>query len=242
MMTFGNANLQSIVEHYQWAGRVPATTGCTGVDAQICFVAPLTVIEANIGINKVNPLISRTLTRHLTMNPDGTRNETATMTIRNPGSGQQNAAPYRTYLRFLLPAHSAVSAVRLDNATVPTRTGTKLPPLPYAETASVASGAYTLGVAIDIPPGKEVSLTLTFTVSVPLSFGPDGAVLDVYTPKQPGVDDTPLTTTIGYPTSWTAGVDQEAGQTREDFIAKPGQLEYNTILTRDQFTRIRFSK
>jgi hypothetical protein len=54
LMMFGQGELQSVVAHYGWAGRVPSTTGCIGTDAASCSFDPMVAVEANMGVNKVN--------------------------------------------------------------------------------------------------------------------------------------------------------------------------------------------
>jgi hypothetical protein len=184
-----------------------------------------------MGVNKVNYFVTRTLDRDIVINTDGTRSESVTTVIRNGSGSQDKNLPYRAYIRFVLPPGASVSGVSVDGAAV------------ASETAAVASGFTTAGVALDVLPSTEKRLVVSYTENQPLSFGSSGAVLDVFTQKQPGVSGEEGRTTIRYPASWTAGIEERrAGSQTRDFIAKPGQLEYNTTLTRDTLTRIRFTK
>ena len=190
-----------------------------------------------MGVNKVNYFVTRTLDREITAQPNGNISETATLTLKN-ASGQNNGASYRTYIRFVLPSNVAVVGVTVDGAPVQTRKETTEPPtFPYLERTDVTSDSYTLGVGLDIPAGSEKQLAITYTRDSVVRFGDEGAVVDVFLQKQPGVSGTPVRTVIRYPAAWTAGVEGA-----EDFIAKTGQLEYNTVLDRDHLTRIRFTK
>ncbi len=237
LMMFGNDELQSVISHYGWAGRVPSATGCVGETQGACRFDPFIAVESNMGVNKANYFVSRMLNRQVTVDADGTVSETATMTIKNT-SGQEQQLSYRTYLRFLLPPDVAVAGVTIDGALVPARKdATKIPSLPYLERTDLTSPLYVLGVAADIPSGSEKNITISYTRNQAVSFGDSGALLDLFIQKQPGVNAAPVHTVVRYPSEWTAGVE---GQ--EDFIANTGQLEYNTILDRDRLTRIRFTK
>jgi hypothetical protein len=142
------------------------------------------------------------------------------------------------YLRFLLPADVSVAGVMFDGVKVMSRKDTSTTPsLPYLERTDLAGTAYVLGIGADIPAGHEKQLSMTYTRDHVVSFGAEGAVVDLFLQKQPGVSGTPVHTVIRYPAAWTAGVE---GQ--EDFIANTGQLEYNTVLNADSLTRIRFTK
>ena len=99
------------------------------------------------------------------------------------------------------------------------------------------------GVALDVPGGSEKQLAITYTRDNVVSFGTQGARVDLFVQKQPGIDKTPVHTVIRYPQAWTAGFEEQASMGDvQDFIANAGQLEYNTILDRDHLVRIRFTK
>jgi len=241
LFMFTASDVAALTDHFEWSGRVPGTTGCIGTDAATCIFDPSEIVEANMGVNKVNYFVSRTIDRTITVIPDGTRSESTSVLFKNT-STQEPRLPYRAYVRFILPQSSVMGGVAIDGIPVPTKKGSTVT-LPYIESSPVASGAFTIGVALDVPAGTQKKLVISYTGSQPLLFGQNGAVFDVYTGKQPGISDTPMHTTILYPAGWTAGiVDPGTVGSSQDFIAKQGQLEYNTILTRDQLTRIRFTK
>jgi hypothetical protein len=243
LMMFGSPELQSVVSHYGWAGRVPSTTGCVGVDAASCSFDPLVAVEANMGVNKVNYFVSRMVDRQVTIDTNGSISETVTVTVKNT-SGQDRGLSYRMYLRFLLPSDVAVAGVTLDGAPVAARKdAATLPVLPYLERTDATSEFYVLGVGADVPSGSEKQLSITYTRDNAVHFGISGAVVDFFAQKQPGVSATPVHTVLRYPTAWTAGLEEQAsGGQAQDFIANAGQLEYNTVLDQDRLTRVRFTK
>lgn len=243
LMMFDSSELQSVVAHYGWAGRVPSTSGCIGAEAASCSFNPLITVEANMGVNKANYFVTRTVDRLVTINTSGSLDETVTMKIKNT-SGQDRGLSYRTYLRLLLPADVAVAAVTLDGVAVqPRKDTTNTPHFPYLERTDVTANFYVLGVGVDIPSGRETQLSITYTRDNVVHFGPSGTVVDLFVQKQPGVSATPVHTVLRYPAAWTAGLEEQASGTEgQDFIANAGQLEYNTVLDRDVLTRIRFTK
>ncbi|KKW12912.1 MAG: hypothetical protein UY48_C0007G0001, partial [Candidatus Gottesmanbacteria bacterium GW2011_GWB1_49_7] len=241
LMMFTSSELQAMVEHLGWAGQVPTAPGCNGVSSAICRFDPLAIVEANMGVNKVNYFIRRTITRQITIDQDGSLEEAVTLTITNT-SGGEDGKPYRTYVRFLLPQGSSVKSVVLDEAAIGPRQTNKTPlVLPYVDEISVLGESTVSAVALDILPGAEKQLTITYTLP-PLQFGSEGAILDLFDQKQPGVSGTPARTIIRYPHVWTAGMEDREGFSGREFIAKDGQIEYNTILDADELTRIRLTK
>ncbi len=237
LMMFGSGELESVIAHYGWAGKVPSAEGCAGVAAVSCRVDPLIIVEANMGVNKVNSFVGRTVDRQITVNTNGSISETIIQTIKNT-SGQDRGLPYRTYLRLLLPSDVAVAGVTIDGVAVTSRKDTtKIPSVPYLERTDLSSPFTVLGIGVDIPAAGEKQIAVTYTRDTVVSFGESGAVVDLFVQKQPGVSDAPVHTVIRYPSAWTAGLEGVG-----DFIAMPGQLEYNTVLDRDHLTRIRFTK
>lgn len=243
LMMFGSPELESVVAHYGWAGRVPSANGCFGVAPSQCKFDPLITVEANMGVNKANYFVERSIDREVTVNTDGTINQTVTVTIKNT-SGKDQGLPYRVYLRFLLSSDVSVSSVSVDGTKLSARKGTaKIPVLPYLERTDTTSRFYVLGVGVDIPADSKKQISATYSRKNTVSFGESGAVVDLFVQKQPGVNDTPVHTVVRYPAAWTAGLEEQAsGAGGQDFIAMPGQLEYNTVLDRDRLTRIRFTK
>ncbi|MCX6791592.1 MAG: DUF4012 domain-containing protein [Candidatus Gottesmanbacteria bacterium] len=246
LLMFGNQDLESVVAHYGWAGRVPSTTGCIGEGQGSCSFDPLITVEANMGVNKVNYFVSRIVDRQVTVSAGGTISETILETIKNASTQDQNL-PYRVYLRLLLPPDVDVAGVKLDAVQVVPRKDTAkaptIPVLPYLERTDVTSASYVLGIGMDIPAGHEKQLSITYTRNNIVSFGTSGAVVDLFVQKQPGVTGTPVHTVVRYPPQWTAGIEEQASGTGgQDFIANTGQLEYNMVLNEDRLTRIRFTK
>lgn len=242
MMEFTDNNLESLATYYGWAGKIPPDVGCTGANRTTCIFDPLIPVEANLSVNKVNYFVARSLDRTITIHADGTRAETVTVDFHNSAGAADKNLPYRTYIRFVLPPAATVENIIYDGQPVPARVEGSPLLLPYAEMDSVASGLSTLGVAVDVPAGTQKKLTISYTEHTPMSFGTSGAVLDAFIAKQPGISGESTHTTIMYPSGWTAGVEDANNGTAPDFIAKTGQLGYNTILTRDSLTRIQFTK
>lgn len=244
MFHFVDPELQSLVEHFGWAGKVPAESGCAATGNAYCAFDFLAIVEANLGVNKVNHLISRSIHRDIRVDEFGKIREDVLLTIKNAGSSEDPAAqPYVVYTQFIPSDAVSVDEISLDGVAIGSSGKTvKLPRvLPYIEQSLMASGRSVWGVAIDVPPASEKKILVSLRHEKPLAFGVGGSILDVYDQKQPGVTGAELSVSVSYPLGWTAGVEGGSAK-KEGFIAKDGQFQYNTILTRDKFTRIRFTR
>ena len=252
---FEDPQLQSIIEHFDWGGRVYASPGCGSENPTLCLHDPVLISEANVSVSKINYFIERSGSREITIAPDGTISETVHIYISNnvnqspdvntPGIG----GAYRSYLRFILPADSMVGDVRVDNQKVVSRdkTDTVVRDVPYIESTDGVDGTVTIGVAFAVMPGVKNNLMISYVRGKKMQFNKAGGMLDTIWYKQPGVRTIDLKTTVRYPLYWVATHLPELSgvlggqENTTTFVAKDGELEYNTQVQTDQRIRIKFT-
>jgi hypothetical protein len=243
VFNFTDSNIQQLVEHFGWGGRVSDGGGCDGVEKDICTFDPFIFTEANVSVSKVNYFVKRSAVREITIAPDGGLTESWSVTIRNT-SDASNVTPgidgtYKPYIRFLVPSDVQVHDVTLDGQPIHSR-DPKLkgvPVIPYVENTTTSS-LRGVGVAMEVPAGTQRTLRITVSRSQVLPFGRGGSVLDLMYYKHPGISDEAVNTIIRYPLYWSV-TPENITQT---FLAKEGQLEYNSTILQDQIIRLRFTK
>ncbi len=242
---FADPELNQLVSQFGWSTRVFNRSGCEGVSRGACFFNPLAINEANLGVNKVNYFVNRSIERTIDIQPDGTVSEATTLSLQNTSRGkpQDSGGPYRLYLRYFLASDATIDRVDLDGAAVPFRTATNTPSLstlPYAEYPEPDTGLYrTLGIAVEIPSGAGSRITVVFKRNARLPLGQGGAILEPFTQMQPGLGDTPLRQVVRYPPTWDVRpAPDPASESEKQFLAKEGSLTYNTTLSRDRDLRI----
>jgi len=247
---FTNTNLQQLIEHFGWGGRVGDAQACTGVEKEYCTVDSIIPVEANLSVNKVNYFVKRETLREISIAPDGTISETVSFTIRNTadvvpqGSERGIGGSYVPYMRFFVPFDVRIGDVALDGMPVAVRNPKEKgkPVLPYREEALTNSGLRGIGIAFEVQAGTRKTVRITFTHAKPLPFGRGGATLDLVYYKHPGVSDEIIRTVIRYPIYWKAIYDNSMSHQDQTFLAKDGQLEYNSTILQDQLIRLRFTK
>jgi hypothetical protein len=220
-------SVQYLLNQYGWGGSVPAADSCpSSVLENPCFFSYLAVNEANLGVNKVNPYVSRIQSRTLTINENGGIEESVTRRIRN-ASGEGKS--YIAYLRFLYPLNARVTSVTVDGKIVQA-VGTKTrPSLPWGETEVGAPGLTSTNIAFEVPAGSEKIVSLSYTHNPTFQFQGQTGFLSIYEQKQAGVDSIEETVRVTYPATWNL---TEIGK-GSSLVANPGVVEYNTTLTRD---------
>lgn len=249
MFQFRDDTLERLVDHFGWSGRLFSGEGCRGVAQDSCRFDPLAVVEANMNVSKVNYFIKRNSIRDITIGTDGSVTETVTVSLKNTVNQSADAntpgigGSYVPYMRFIVPAATTFVDVTLDNTSIVSKPlKYKTPPLgPYKEIVDGPIGTKALGVVFDVAPGVERQIRVTYKHDAILPFGRGGVILDLVTYKHPGVSDNVAKTVIHYPTYWIA-TDETLTHNRLPFVAKDGELEYNTTISQDLFLRLKFIK
>lgn len=264
LLYFQNPIAQQLVEFYGWGGVVPGVLGCVRASADFCVFDPEYVVEANLGVNKVNYFINRTQTDKLRINGDGSIQKTITRTIRNTaqilGTSPDTAkdtpsggGAYRTYIRFIIPRNSKVQHILVDGNEVPVQDRKRDNSiLPYANINDDGVLFLSVGIALEVPAGQDRQLTLEYTRSLGMNKDARDMYLEMFNQKQPGVSGFPLETIVEYPLGWNAQFVTQASihpaegkngdHASETILANEGRLEYNTTLQSDVFRRIRFTR
>lgn len=240
---FVDGQLQRLVEHFGWAGRIFARAGCPETGVETCIFDPLVINEANLSVSKVNAFVKHKNHREIVVAPDGTITETSTLTLINTAQDNEPGVggPYRTYIRFFVPADASVSDITVDGVPIASRdTKTSaIPGIPYIERVDGPATVQGIGVALEVAPGTNRRLRISYTRGIKLPVIGKEAVLDVLHAKQAGISDGEQSLTIRFPVFWKATAERSNA---EPLVAKDGELQYNSTLLTDLLLRIRFTK
>ncbi len=191
-----------------WSGEV-TTPACL---SQNCASILAGLVEANVGVDKVNYFVSRAVTFNSFVTGKSVEN---TMTVELKNNAPQAlgvSGRYKNYVRVITNAGSKVKQVGVIEAG-----GTKTV---TAETQTVF-GRYEMGTLVDIAPGAKKMVRFTWTTPVNLNFAANGNIIYLVR-KQAGTGADPITLKINPP----SGV---------DFL---GKTSYNTNLDKDILTSI----
>ncbi len=230
---YNDPALEHLVTQWGWDGGMRMALCQTIVHESACVGDGLGIVEANLGINKVNYFVTHEALSDINIQDNGTIDQTLTVKIKNTTPTQPNVGGgvYQTYFRVYYPKDTDVQSVTFDGQAVPQRTIKQLvpPPAPYVITD--ASGSSTIvSVPFAVAPRTEHQLVIhTRRHMQPLS---DSLSYQFTIRKQAGMSSYPWHVVIHYPAAWTALSDSG--------LAKPGTLEYNTDLTTDAHLRILF--
>ena len=198
-----------------WDGAV-ATPTC-GPD---CYADMVGLVEANVGMNKVNYFIQRNIKLDVANSPDGI-NHKLTLSLKNtanPALGPSSR--YKNYLRILVPSDSTLTSVvsyygNAQESLTPELTD--------------ARGHKEVGVLVELLAGNIKNIEFSWVsgtgdLSPYVNYG-------LYIRKQAGTDTDPININI-------SGMGMQLNPDPRLTLTGRGSYSYNTSLTRDLFLRL----
>jgi len=176
------------------------------------FLDFLGVNEANLGANKSNYYLTRSIKQDAVINEAGEVNTTVTVNYKN--SSKQDSpfgGEYKNYVRFILPQRASVQDIIIDGQamqTVPAITDpavfTKkgfIPPSGLEVEKTQVADKQVVGFLLLVPAGESKTVVVTYTI--PSIVNTDSAFsYNLRLFKQPGTIDDSYSASITYPQSF----------------------------------------
>ena len=170
----------------------------------------LAVVEANLGINKANYFISRSLTHKVTIGDNGSISEELNISYKN-ASNTRMGGNYKNYLRIVLPSNTTITEI-LINDTPQVLIDAVMDPLIYEakdfkppnglEIEKVSQDNKTIyGFIVNVPIGDIAKIKIKYTLAGNVS-RLDAFSYNLKLFKQPGIDEIPYSFSFIYPNSF----------------------------------------
>lgn len=242
-----------LVQKTGWSGNSLTQPSCNDTpSAMTCVSLPVAVVDANVGVNKVNYFIRNSLTRDIIVNDRGDITETVVLSQSNesPDESVPGGGTYKSYTRFYLPKTGNVSHVLVDGIQIPFIEERRMAGavLPYAFIEQSES-AMVVGVASILGQKENRQISVSYTLAEPNLFISFPKELMLTTGKQPGVMPMPLSITLTTPsrvhssatTGKERGDEPKTAVSRTTLVANDGRLEYNGVLAHDASITVTFT-
>lgn len=231
---FSGGNEQSIAEQAGWTGALVPKTSCDANDTG-CKANTIAFVESNMGINKANFYISRSIRDRVDVDTDGRIRGTVTITYTNTSGDDSilsGGGVYLGYMRLYMPADAVITSASYDGREIGGKSAKRLGRvLPYREEGESRDRSVGTAFAISVAPGMVRRLMITYQRGEEVRIGNTGGTLIHALRKQPGMVNTALETIIGYPFHWTAHAKGPLQMSVVDgFLANAKELRYNTDL------------
>ena len=208
----------------------------------------LSVNEANVGANKANYYLKRSLEQEVAFADNGDETSALTLTYDNTSSNMTPfGGDYKTYVRFLIPQNATVQNITIngeDQTLVPAVIDPAVyesprftPPAGLEVNTTDEEGKKLVGFLLIVPKGETETVQIDYTQVHPNLFSDNSFTYDLLVLKQPGTGNDPYSLTLRYPDD--ARVVPGENETMTDL---GGKLVFVGQLTKDQHIVVGFSK
>lgn len=174
---------QSIFQGFGWTGTLAKPACPSRLSVVTCLVDSISQVEINIGVNKANYYLKRTIDHVVEVSPTEAKHTRKVMFTNTAGSNAWPKGTYKTLLKFYVNPESKLETVMINGAALTTN-----------QVAQIQeNGFLVFGVRVDVPIQKEVQVDLVY--STPLVT--EGSFSYVfYNRKQSGLKDDPFSVKI----------------------------------------------
>jgi nucleoside-diphosphate-sugar epimerase len=186
MVSFADPSLNQVVEERGLDGAVPLEREKVSGNQLRDF---LMVVDANLGANKANYFVRRSVFHQVVADKDGNLAERVTIEYDNQSPADTwPGGSYTNYLRVYVTSGAVLQDVRIDNRTVPDEIvrGREL-------------GKTVWALPITVPIKSKLSVSFDYHLSDPLVFDGGLAVYDLQVLKQAGTVDDRYRLTFDFP-------------------------------------------
>lgn len=204
LFAFSNNSMQNVFTASGWSSRLDDYRDSSQTNDF------LGINEANLGVNKANFFVGRSIKYELNIKDDGAIVSSATLNLRN----DSNAWPggdYKTYLRLITPHGSSLTSVTIDGVTQKItdaitdfliyekkifKPPTGLEVEKYDENGKTIYGFLTI-----VPQEKSKKIVFNYTLPKKIPLRSPLSVYSLKIFKQPGTEDYPFDFIVSYPSS-----------------------------------------
>jgi hypothetical protein len=206
--------LQERIDSLGWSGALDIPT----CPVENCLSDFVSLIEANLGVNKANYFIDREVKVGVDVNKD-TVNRSLEINFKNRApSFFADKSLYKVYLRLILPVNVEVKNVFIDNSI-------------YSFDQELIKGRKEIGVYLEVPSSSEKKVVFEWDGGYKIDLEKNGEYR-FYFRKQAGIDSIPFSINVNFPQNFLVGRDSSFR------LTDGGGLLYNqTILKKDFTTR-----
>ncbi len=235
LLAFDNPILSSYAKSKNWSNLLPPSSFDPADDSNATkdFLA---LSEANVGANKVNRYLERSVNYEMTIGRDADLVAKFTITYKNNSPADTwPGGTYVNYLRVYTPLRVGLDSYQIDGRTPDKPKNPKIPNPEDVQT-STEGNLTAFASLIEVPVGKTKTITYTYRIpkNIKLETAP---TYSLYIDKQPGTEKDKFNFTFNLPAYLKI-------DSVNDNQGISGQQTYttNTDLSKDRQFNIKISK
>lgn len=220
------------------------------------FLDFLGIIDANLGLNKVNFYLNRSIEQLVTIGKDGIIEETTTIFYKNNSKKNSTfGGEYKNYLRYVLPEGTTLKEIKIDNLKK-TIVDAVTDPSVFIQRQNdselnaknvllteqieiergVEQGKNTIGFLLTVPVGQTKKVSLTYVPDYEVDVNSPVFDYDLFLFKQPGTDQDSYSFSLVFPNSFQpVFIDSKLNDVG-------GKLVYSGVFNKDVNFKVKFGK
>ena len=236
---FNSPALLEVVDALGWSGRLDTRTTCA---LENCLNDLLAVVDANLGVNKTDFFVTRSVKDQISLTDSGTVTHELLLEYENKAPLDETSLGgfYKNYVRVFVPKGAQLKQVSRGEL-----------PLTII-TEGVASGSATLVLEnpeftsfenlLEIPPQGKQTLSLTYDL---VSTGAPLSQYGLSVRKQAGVLAPQYDVSITKPDEWTVVLlnpEQGGDVAGVTSLVNEAEISYNNPLRQDELIKLNFTQ
>ncbi len=197
ILSFNNLSIQNLFIANNWTSSLWESRK-REEDTTLDFLG---INEANLGANKANYFISRSMSQKVKISENGEVQEEVGLALRN-NSNIWPGGDYVNYVRFIIPKNSNLLGIKIDGknqSIIPAITDYRKyetknfkPPLGLEVERTSQDGKDIIGFLISVPSKKSASINISYSLEQKINLKKGSFVYSQKLFKQPGVDMYPF--------------------------------------------------
>ncbi|OGH05814.1 MAG: hypothetical protein A2W22_00750 [Candidatus Levybacteria bacterium RBG_16_35_11] len=197
LFAFDDQSIQSTFSVNNWSSSIPSLISKNGD-----IIDFLGINEANLGANKSNYFINRSVSKTASIDEAGKVNSTLTIDYKNTSDGKWPGGDYKNYLRIIVPNGAEISSIEIDGKKqdlTPAITNflqyeskTFKPPTGLEIEKYSQDGKTVYGFLTIIPAGKIKTIKINYSILEKISSSKAENYYSFYFYKQPGTNNFPV--------------------------------------------------
>lgn len=212
------------LQNLGWTGTVLYPKCPSEFSRGTCLLDSVYMVEANVGINKANYYLERSISDQVTVAADHVTHQFAA-TFNNTSKTQSwPKGTYKNYLRFYIPQQAYSTRILIDGVQVPA---------PQLDVATEFE-RQVIGTLVEVPIQTTVQVQLEYTL--PYQAGTEKLNYAYLRQRQPGSGQTAATVSLQFAPELSPTVITPQASVEGNFI-KFSDTEHKTNLFGVQFTR-----
>lgn len=197
LFTFSEQSIQEMFSANNWSSAIP--TQAVKKDTVYDFLG---INEANLGMNKTNYFVTRSITKAVSVSETGEITSTLALNYKNSSDGKWPGGDYINYLRIIVPQGSEIDLIEIDGKAqelTPAITNflqyeakTFKPPTGLEVEKYSEEGKAIFGFLFNTPAGKSKTVKINYKLAEKINPAKIENNYNFYFFKQPGIDNIPV--------------------------------------------------